>query len=255
MKRDIFDLEGDSKGEVELPEAFEEEIRPDIIRRAVEAVQANRRQRYGTKPKAGMEHSTEVRGRGEGRARVQRLKDGNDAAVVPQTVGGRQAHPPKSEKDYSKKINKKEMTKARRSALAALSAEKLVKKRGHEIDNDSLTYPVVVESGIEDLEKTKEAIELLDSLGIYEDVERAEKGKNVRAGKGKSRGRKYRTPVSVLVVLPQGSTGRRAFENLEGVTVKHPESLTVEDLAPGGHLGRLTIFSVKALNQMKRWNT
>ena len=40
-------------------------------------------------------------------------------AFAPGTVGGRRAHPPKSEKIWSKKINKKENAKAIRSAISA----------------------------------------------------------------------------------------------------------------------------------------
>jgi large subunit ribosomal protein L4e len=203
-----------------------------------------------------MRHSTEVTGRGQGRARMQRLTNqGNRAAVAPQTVGGRKAHPPKAEKNFDKKLNRKESAKARRSALAALAVRDLIEERGHELDNDSLTFPIVVEKGIEDLEKTSEAVELLKNLGVYKDIERAKAGKNIRAGKGKNRNRKYFRPASILVILPEDASGRRAFSNLAGSTVKTPSTLTVEDLAPGGEVGRLTLFSVKALNDLKRWQS
>lgn len=254
MKKEIYNLDGEEKGEIDLPLSFKEEIRPDIIKRAVDAEQANRRQPYGPSEDAGMSHATESEGKGQGIARVQRMTQyRNRAAESPNNVGGRRAHPPKPEKDLGKKLNKKERAKARRSALAATGEADLVIGRGHEVENDELSYPIVLEKGVEDIEKTSEAKELLKKLGIYSDVKRAKEGKSIRAGKGKARGRKYRQPTSILVVLPEDSSGVRAFSNLPGITVKHPHQVTVEDLAPGGDMGRLTLFSVKAINEMEDW--
>ncbi len=255
MKTKIYKIDGDAKGEMDLPAAFSEEIRPDIVKRAVEASETNKKQPHGPSEEAGMRHATEMQGIGQGMARVQRLTQygGSRAAKTPQTRGGRRAHPPKPEHRPKKKINKKERAKARRSALAATTKKELVEKRGHEIDDGSLEFPLVVEKGIEDIDKTKDAIDLLKNLGVYSDVNRAKKGKTIRAGKGKRRNRKYRRPKSILVVLPEGTEGLRAFSNLPGVTVKTPETLTIEDLSPGGDMGRLSIFSVKSVNQMEDW--
>ncbi len=233
-----------------------EEIRPDIIKKAIEAFEANKKQPYGASKEAGMRHATEMQGIGQGMARVQRLTQygGSRAAESPQTRGGRKAHPPKSEKKLGKKLNKQTKAKARRSALAAMTDIELIKNRGHEIEDDgSLDFPIIVEDEVEDLKKTKEAIDLLKNLGIYSDVKRAKEGKNIRAGKGKMRDRKYRTPNSLLVVMSEDAIGKRAFSNLPGVTVKSPNNLTIHDMAPGGTLGRLALFSVKAINELEDW--
>lgn len=254
MKVNIFNLNGEQDGDIKLPRSFEEEIRPDIIHKAVTACRANRRQPYGPSKNAGMRHSVEERGRGRGMSRVQRMKQyGNRAAESPNNVGGRRAHPPLPEKDLSKKINRKEKSKARRSALAATANEEIVKNRGHAIDNDDLSYPIVLDSAVEEIEKTKDAIELLKKLGIYNDVERSKNGKRIRPGKGKRRNRKYRQPVSMLVMLPKGCKGINAFSNLPGVTVKYPHQITVEDLAPGGDMGRLVLISENAIRDLEDW--
>ncbi|MFW6144322.1 MAG: 50S ribosomal protein L4 [Candidatus Natronoplasma sp.] len=255
MKTKIYTVDGEAKGELDLPMSFTEEIRPDIVKRAVEASEANKKQAYGPSEEAGMRHATEMEGVGQGMARVQRLTQygGSRAAESPQTRGGRKAHPPRPEKDLSKKINKKERAKARRSALAGTADLDLVEERGHEFDEEGLEVPIVVEKGVENIANTKDAMDLLKNLGVYSDIERAKKGKNIRAGKGKSRNRKYKRPQSLLVVLPEGSEGLRAFANLPGVSTKTPETLTIEDLSPGGDMGRLTLFSVKAVNQMEDW--
>jgi len=255
MRTGIYSVEGEKKDELDLPSTFEEEVRPDIIRRAVEAFEANEKQPYGPSTEAGMRHATEMEGVGQGMARVQRLTQygGARAAESPQTRGGRKAHPPKAEKNLGKKLNKQAKAKARRSALAAMTDIELVKSRGHEIEEESLEFPIIVEDEIEELQKTKEGVDLLENLGIYSDVERAKEGKNIRSGKGKMRNRKYRIPKSLLVVMSEDAIGKRAFSNLPGVDVKSPNNLTIQDMAPGGAMGRLALFSVKAINELEDW--
>lgn len=254
MKTKLYGMDGKEKNTFDLPIAFDEEIRPDIIKRSVDAEQANRRQPYGPAKRAGMRHATESMGKGQGMSRVQRYtQHGNRAAESPPNVGGRRAHPPKPEKDRSKKVNKKERAKARRSALAATTNKDLVVGRGHRFNNEDIKFPIIVEKDIENIEKTNDAIEFLKKMGVYSDIERAKKGKKIRPGKGKLRGRKYKKPVSILVVLSKDSKGKNAFSNLASVTVKSPERILVEDLAPGGEIGRLTIFSESALDQVEDW--
>ena len=65
------------------------------------------------KPGAGMRHAVSTWGKGRGVARVQRLTQGAKGAESPNNVGGRRAFPPKAEKDWSKKINRKERTLAK----------------------------------------------------------------------------------------------------------------------------------------------
>ena len=134
----IYSVKGDVVKSVELPAAFATDYRPDIIHRAAVAEQANRRQAYGPSPTAGIRHAVSQWGKGRGTSRVQRLTQGSKAAESPNNVGGRRAFPPKPEKDYSKKVNRKEKFKAKLSALAALSDPEIVKMRGHKFD-DGLT--------------------------------------------------------------------------------------------------------------------
>ena len=99
----VYSIKGSKMRSYKLPEVFMQDVRPDLIRRAVNAIQANRRQPYGPNPMSGMRHSVETWGKGRGSARVQRLKTGNTAAESPNNVGGRRAHPPRPEKDLGKK--------------------------------------------------------------------------------------------------------------------------------------------------------
>ena len=258
MKVPIYSVKGKaSKSSATLPTAFEEPIRLDLIRRAVRAARANRRQAYGASKGAGFRHSVSWPGKGRGMARTPRKNGGSGrGAEAPNTVGGRRAHPPKVEKEWDLKINSKEKKKAFRSALAATSQESYVSARGHELP-EKATLPYVVEDKIENIASdhegeslTKRAMAMLDGLGLGEDVDRSTDGKGIRAGKGKRRGRKYRTPISVLIVLSENNGSERAFRNLSGVDVTTAKELNTELLAPGGDPGRLVVFSKAAVSAL-----
>ena len=98
---------------------------------------------------------------------------------------------------------------------------------------------------------TKRAVSLLSGLGIDEDVERSISGRGIRAGKGKRRGRRYRTPKSILVVLSENNGSEKAFNNLSGVDVTTAKNLNTELLAPGGDPGRLVVFSKAAVSALE----
>ena len=245
MKAKVFGIDGNVIKEIEIPSCFNFEYRPDLIKKAFNVIRANRRQPYGAKRTAGLEYVAHSFGPGRGMARVPRLPSGR-AAKVPGVVKGRRAHPPKVEKIWERKINKKEMLLARLSALSATLNEKLVRQRGHKFKE----LPVIVENKFEELNKTKELLEVLEKLGLKEDIERAKEGKRVRAGKGKMRGRKYKIPKSLLIVVKNEENIKRAASNLLGVDVVTPDNINVEHLAPGGHAGRLTLYTLNALERL-----
>ena len=252
-KVNVYSLAGKKKKSVELPEAFSVPFRPDLIRKAVNVTRSNRRQPYGSNPMAGMRHSVSTWGKGRGVSRVQRLKGSSTAAESPNNVGGRRAHPPRSYKILTEKMNRKEMKLARLSSLSATGDPEIVRNRGHRF-SDKLTLPVIVEDKVEELQSTKDAIALLRKLGMYDDIERAIARKHIRAGRGKMRGRKYKRAKSILVVVSDRENALKAFRNLEGVDVSTPKNLNVEMLAPGGDPGRLVLMSEKALKEIGEWN-
>jgi large subunit ribosomal protein L4e len=244
MNATVRDLNGDDAGEVDLPEVFETPYRPDLIKRAVLAAQANRKQPYGADPYAGMRTPAESFGSGRGMAHVPR--ENGQGRRVPQTVGGRKAHPPKAEKDQGKRINDKERKFAVRSAIAATADADLVRERGHQFD-DGVDLPLVVSDDFEDLLKTQAVVDVLEALGVHADVERADE-RTVRAGQGKTRGRKYRRPKSILFVTSEEPS--KAARNLAGADVATAAEVNAEDLAPGTHAGRLTLFTESALAEV-----
>jgi len=249
----IYSVKGDVLRKAELPAVFATSYRPDMIRRAVVAEESNRRQPYGPKLKAGMRHAFSTWGKGRGAARVQRLSQGAKGAESPNNVGGRRAFPPKVERSWELKVNRKERVMARLSALAALSNVQIVKKRGHVV-GDEVTLPVVFEDDMEKLAKSSEVLEALKSLGLDSDVDRAKEAKKVRPGKGKMRGRRYKSPRSVLIVVSDKQAPIfKGAKNLAGVEIVAPEQLNAGVLAPGGDAGRLAIFSEAALKKVGEW--
>jgi large subunit ribosomal protein L4e len=249
MQVTVRDLSGDDAGTLDLPDTFSEPVRSDLIKRAVLAAQANRVQEYGADEYAGLRTTAESHGSGRGMAHVPRAN--GQGARVPQTVGGRKAHPPKAEKDQGLDVNDKERKAAVRSAVAATTDSELVAERGHEFDAD-LDLPLVVSDEFEDLVKTKEVVEFLDAVGVHADVERADDGRNVRAGQGKLRGRKYQEPTSILFVTSSESGPSKAARNLAGVDVATGQEVNAEDLAPGAEPGRLTVWTESAVEEVSQ---
>jgi large subunit ribosomal protein L4e len=247
----VFNLQGKPVDKVKLPDVFRTPLRPVVIKRAVVAIQSHRFQPQGRDPMAGKRTTAESRGVGLGIARVPRLKSGNRAAFGVSIVGGHQAHPPRSEKKIRKKLPRKEMNLALRSAIAATGQKEVVANRGHLID-DVPDFPLVVTDEIEGLQKTKSVEGTLLQLGVWADVFRAKESRRVRAGKGKGRGRRYKQAVGPLIVVSEKSPVVKAARNLPGVDVAWVDKLNVEKLAPGTHAGRLTVWSSSALEQLGR---
>ena len=248
-KINVFSLKGDITEEIELPEIFEEAYRPDVIKRAVISIQTARIQPWGANPMAGKRTTAKSMGSGRGAAMVPRISGSSKAAFVPQAIGGRKAHPPRVNTIYHEKINKKERTLAIRSAIAATANKELVANRGHEVSNLE-QVPFVVSDELETVKTTKETREIFKDLGIMDDIVRAKKGKKIKSGKGKLRGRKYRTPKGPLVVVGNDRGIRLGARNHAGVDVVEVNNVNAELLAPGTHAGRLTIYTKSAIEKL-----
>jgi large subunit ribosomal protein L4e len=265
MKLPLLDGKKNKTGEQELPIQFSEEFRPDLIARAVHALQSAARQAYGADQEAGLRHSSKLskerkhyRGcYGFGISRVNRKimsRRGTRlnwvGAFSPQTRGGHQAHPPKSWKIWEQKINNKENQKAIRSALAATLNKSLVEKRGHKIPSE---YPFIIDSSIEKCARTQDLTQQLIILGFEKELERANVRK-VRAGVGKTRGRRYRQKKSLLIVVGSVSPLVKAAQNLPGVDVITVKALNAELLAPGALAGRATLWTKNAIETIAKNN-
>ncbi|MBI2103005.1 50S ribosomal protein L4 [Candidatus Woesearchaeota archaeon] len=263
MKITTYSVEKQKKHEVELPSQFQEEYRPDLIKRSVHALQSASRQAYGASSEAGFRHSSRVSKRrrdyrgcyGFGVSRVNRKvlsRRGTRmfwvGAFSPQTVGGRRAHPPKQIKLVEKQINKKENQKAIRSAMAATVNKDIVTKRGHFLP---VEYPFILDSSLENLQKTKDVESALIKLGFGTELEHS-LVKKIRAGLATMRGRKYKHRKGILIVLSGDCPLVKAAKNVPGVDVVKARELNAEVLAPGALPGRLTLWTESALELIKK---
>ncbi len=246
MDINIIDLSGNTTKKISSS-LFDETYRPDLIKKAVLAAQANRQQPYGPHMYAGLRTSAEGWGPGRGVSRVARLKNGSKSARIPQAVKGRQAHPPKPEADRTEKINDKERKKAIRSALAATGNLELVTKRGHKF---SAQLPLIAVDNLAALTKTKDVKSFLEAAKVWDDIERA-KETTIRAGRGKLRGRRYKNAKSILIVTAEDNGIAKAARNLAGVDIVISDQLNTEILAPGTQEGRLTIFTESAIAKLE----
>lgn len=246
----IFDLTGQPVGKTKLPRIFDTPLRPDVIKRAVLAIQSHSFQPQGRDPRAGKKTTAESRGVGLGISRIPRKKGpGQRAALAPSTVGGRPTHPPVSEKKIIKKIPKKEKRLALFSAIAATASKKAVASRGHHIE-DVPQIPLIVTDKLEKLMKTKQVEEALINLGGWSDLYRVKESRKIRAGRGKLRGRKIKQAVGPLIVVGENKGIVKAARNIPGVDVVTVNKLNAEILAPGTHLGRLTIWTNSAIEKL-----
>jgi len=260
MKTSLLNINGKKKGTIDLPKCFSQEIRRDIIAKVLEA--KKNKQPYSPSLVAGKQHSASGKMKhrrhvwksqyGRGWSRIPRkitLRRGSQfnfvGATIPSTRGGRRAHPPKIlSMINTQKINKKELKIALISAISATANKKEVITKYERLKDKKVeNLPLVVESKLVSL-KTKELIPSLKKILGKDLFELALKKKTIRAGKGKLRGRKYKSNAGLLLVV--GENEKLKTNVFEITNVK---SLSVTDLAKGG-TGRLTLYTEQAIKNL-----
>ncbi|WP_455141007.1 50S ribosomal protein L4 [Candidatus Hodarchaeum mangrovi] len=253
----VFNLEGEEIETIDTGSIFQVPFRPDIIKRAVLACRKNRQVPYGVDPNAGKRTSAESWGVGRGAARVPRVKgsrthSASRAAFIPFAVGGRRTHPPESRIKLLEKVNRKERQLAIKSAIAATANPTLVESRGHIIE-EVQSLPLIIVDELESIKKTSKIIDVMKNLGLSYDLAKAKRRtSHIRAGKGKNRGRKYKTGKSVLVVVRIDNGIKSATNNIPGIDLVTVDQLNAEHLAPGTHAGRLTLWTKSAIDYLKQ---
>lgn len=257
-KIQVLDTEGKKTKEI-TTELFEEPIREDLIFKVIEAEKT--RQAYRPRQYAGMDRSASGNvahkrhswgtDRGRGMPRIPKKtmwRRGTQfswiGAIIPSVRGGRRAHPPHGDIP-NKKINKKELKKVLFSALSYVSSlEELKKKYASLTDKKiELKLPLVVEDKLLQL-KTKEFFVSLNKI-LGEMYSVAIQNRNIRSGKGKLRGRKYKKNAGALLVI-----GIEEKAKIQGIDVLNANELNIADLADGG--ARLTIFTEKAIKDFEK---
>ena len=257
MKVPLHTLTGSKDTEIELPEIFSTPFRREIIHKAFVALTSHQFQKQGRHPTAGMDVVARSLDppTGHGQARIARLRGGGggrqgEAGGVASTRGGRQAHPPISEKVIYKKLNKKENKIALCSAIAATGIKQLVQNKGHKIDKIN-TFPIVVSDEIEKISTAKELSKVLDSLNLNQDIDRLKQRKK-RTGKSALRGRATKIGKSVLFVTKESKKLSKACGSFPGVEAISVKELSVLDLAPGSVPIRLAVYSKSAINELSK---
>lgn len=248
MKSNLYSVNGEKLKQINLPKVFDTPPREDLIRKAFRAISLSLRAPYGSSPTAGMRRVGHNSGPGRGISRIPRTSGSSRGVILASMVGGKSAHSPRTTRNLTVKINEKERKLARLSAIALTANNDVVAKRGHRLP-EKIKLPVVVEDKAENLIRTKDAEEFLESLGLMDDIIRAKEGKKIRAGRGTMRGRKYKQPKSLLIV---GSSldALKAYRALPGVELATPSSLSIRKLAPGGQPGRLVVITESALKKL-----
>jgi large subunit ribosomal protein L4e len=248
MKVTVYSVNGEKTGQLELPLQFSEPVRFDLIKRAIFSIQSKNRQPYGADPLAGTRQGNATSKRrqrykttyGRGVSRIKRKYSfhrgrqfGWIGAFVANATSGRKAFPPKAEKIIIENINKKESRKAVRSALAA-----------------NVESIKVFDNKIMNLKKTQEVQKSFEKLGLGAEIAKS-KDKKIRAGKGSTRGRKYKVRRGPLFVYSNETAVVRAARNIPGVDVANVKKLNAEILCPGNKPRRASLFTKEAIEMIK----
>lgn len=195
MKVDVYTAKGEKKGQVSVADGvFGVDWNPDLVHQVAVALQAN------TRPSiAHTKDRSEKRGggrkpyrqKGTGRARHGSIRS-------PLWRGGGVTFGPRTERKFSKRINKK----MRQKALLSLLSKKLSEGFVLFVDDIPVSAP-----------KTKEAQSILNALGTVGD------------GLGEARSH------TALIALGEGNESVvKSFRNIPQVNVKEIRELNVVDL-------------------------
>ncbi len=197
MKAKIYNQQGESVSEINLPEGiFGLPWNAELIHQVAVSLEANRRR--GT---ANTKFRGEVSGTGKKPWRQKgtgRARHGSRRSPI--WVGGGVTHGPRSEKDYSQKINRK----MGRKALTVLLSRKLS-------DNEILFVDDLKLSEI----KTKSAISVLENLAKISGFE------NLKTKK---------TNVALIALPTKDGIVEKSFHNIGKVTIDEVRNLNVFDI-------------------------
>ncbi|MGC8629108.1 MAG: 50S ribosomal protein L4 [Candidatus Micrarchaeia archaeon] len=256
MEANVYKEDGSVSGKIALPKLFSTEFRRDIVLRALLAEQSKGYQPQGRDPLAGLRTSATYVGRyntyrtqrhmGVSIRPRQKLAKGAMGEVrrIPSARKGRRAHPSKVEKRIEERINKKEYDKAVAMAIAATARKELVSQR-HVFKGQ---LPIVVDASFENIEKTKELYNVLQKLGLGEDLAKSH-APRLKAGKRRKVQKRY-FRKSAVIIAKDASKLEKAGRNIPGIDVLSVSRLSIEGLAPGG-MPRLAIWTEPAIKSIE----
>ena len=202
-----------------------------------------------------MMYNAESWGTGRAVARVPRVGGSGthrsgQGAFANQCRGGRMFNPNVIWRRWHRKVNLTQRRHAVASAVAASAVPGLVLARGHRV-NQVPELPLVVDKL--NIEKTSSLIEVLNRFGLADELNKVKSHKKIRVGQGKYRNRRYVLRKGPLIVFDSDNhLLAQSARNIPGVEICHVERLNILQLAPGGHLGRLIIWTQKAFESLNR---
>lgn len=239
--------------ELPIPQVFLGPVRSDLVEFVHSNLNKNRRQPYAVNKDAGMMYNAESWGTGRAVARVPRVGGSGthrsgQGAFANSCRGGRMFNPTTVWRRWNRKVNLTQRRHAVAAALAASGVPSLVLARGHRI-NQVAEVPLVLDSL--QISTTKELLKILSMIGLQEELTRIVSSKKIRAGAGKQRNRRYKLRRGPLIIYDNASVNVvRAARNIPGVDVCHIDRLNLLQLAPGGHLGRLIVWTQGAFQKL-----
>jgi large subunit ribosomal protein L4e len=242
-------------GESKLPDVFLVPIRNDIVHFVFYNLNKNRRQPYAVNQHAGMMYNAESWGPGRAVARVPRVSGSGthrsgQGAFANSCRGGRMFNPTTVWRRWNRKVNLTQKRHAVASALAASAVPSLVLARGHDI-NQVPEIPLVVDSL--QVSATKDLLKIFYSLGLGDELAKVNDSKKIRPGNGKNRNRRYKIKKGPLVIYDNDSINvKKSARNIPSVDVCHVDRLNLLQLAPGGHLGRLIVWTKSAFEKLDK---
>jgi len=248
---------GNFKSSVPLPHVMLSPIRTDIVNDVHTKINKNHRQPYARSSIAGEDTSAVSWGTGRAVSRIPRVSGGGtnrsgQGAFGNMCRGGRVFGVQKVWRRWNIKVSSDQKRYATCSALAASAVAPLLMARGHRISSIAEVPLVVANQEIDGLTKTKDAIKLLESLGVGPELKKVISSKHIRPGKGKARNRRYIQKLGPLIVVApkNAATVAQAFRNIPGVEIANVTRLNLLRLAPGGHVGRFIIWSEDAFRAL-----
>jgi len=242
---------------VPMPCVLTAPIRPDIVQLIHRNMTLSNRQPHAHTWGAGTRNAAHSWGTGRAVSRIPRISGGGSrrsgqGAFGNMCVKGRRYGATKVFKRWAKGSGLNERRYAVCSALAASAVAPLVMAKGHRIDEAPEIPLVIADAVIDPIKKTKHARAMLESLGLADELKRCQDGRKNRGGEGKKRNRvhKYRRGPLIIYDGNDDKWKHLAFQNLQGLEITKVDSLGLPILAPGGHVGRLIVWTESAFKAL-----
>jgi len=251
----VFKQDGAKEATAAMPTVFTTPLRPDLVRYVHTNMAKNSRQAYANKPESGYGYAAESWGTGRAVSRIPRISGsgthiGSAGAFGNMCRGGGMFAPTKTWRRWHRKVNITQKRHACASAIAASALPALVMARGHRVE-EVPELPLVVGDNAEGVAKTKNAVALLEKLGLKDELQKVLDSKKIRAGVGKQRNRRYAMRRGPLVVYAEDNGITKAFRAIPGVDLCCVTRLNLLRLAPGGTFGRLVVWTEGAFKALQ----